>query len=270
MARSRNIKPGFFINEDLAECGIDGQMLFAGLWCWADREGRLEDRPKRLKAQILPFHDGIDVDALLTCLHEQKLIVRYHAEENSYIQIVNFKKHQNPHQNETPSTIPAPENTGALSDMSDHGPKSSDTNRARSLILDPREEPNNISSVPTETEQQTSLIDVPIFITIPLKKTGKSFSVDYDQLSSWKAAYPNLDVEQQLRNLQQWNINNPTKRKTERGIGKHITGWLSREASKAQGKRPAGQSAVDAVEAANREKGTKGANTIQGESTRVE
>ena len=39
MSRSRNIKPGFFKNEHLAECQPLARLLFIGLWTLADREG---------------------------------------------------------------------------------------------------------------------------------------------------------------------------------------------------------------------------------------
>ena len=106
MARSRNIKPGFFLNDDLAECDPLARLLFAGLWCIADREGRLEDRPKRIKIEVLPY-DNCDVDELLNQLAKQGFILRYEVGGNRYIQIVNFLKHQNPHKNEVKSVIPA-------------------------------------------------------------------------------------------------------------------------------------------------------------------
>lgn len=107
MARSRNIKPGFFLNDKLAECDPLARLLFAGLWCIADREGRLEDRPKRIKAEILPY-DNCDVDALLNQLAKYGFIIRYEVDDNRYIQIINFLKHQNPHIKEAPSIIPPP------------------------------------------------------------------------------------------------------------------------------------------------------------------
>ena len=64
MARSRNIKPGFSRNEDLAECSVWARLCFALLPTLADREGRLEDRPKRIKGDLFPF-DNVDVDPLL-------------------------------------------------------------------------------------------------------------------------------------------------------------------------------------------------------------
>ena len=54
MARARNIKPAFFKNETLVELPVETRLLFIGLWTLADREGRLEDRPKRIKMEIYP------------------------------------------------------------------------------------------------------------------------------------------------------------------------------------------------------------------------
>lgn len=105
MARARNIKPGFFLNDKLAECDISTRLLFIGLWCIADREGRLKDRPKRIKAEVFPY-DDIDVEPLLGQLQENGFIIRYSVDEHEYIQVVNFNKHQNPHVKEAESTLP--------------------------------------------------------------------------------------------------------------------------------------------------------------------
>ena len=105
--RSRNIKPGFFKNDSLAELDFAGRLLFIGLWGLADRAGRLEDRPKKVKAEIFPY-DEVDVDRFLNELARRNFILRYEAAGGRYIQIVNFDKHQNPHPRETASNIPAP------------------------------------------------------------------------------------------------------------------------------------------------------------------
>lgn len=112
MSRSRNIKPGFFKNDLLAECNPLARILFAGLWCEADREGRLEDRPKRLKAEYLAY-DECDIDELLNQLAARGFIVRYVIEGANYITVPEFLKHQNPHCKEQASRIPAPEKHGA-------------------------------------------------------------------------------------------------------------------------------------------------------------
>lgn len=103
--RTRQLDPGFFLNEDLGECSAHARLMFSGLWCWADRRGRLEDRPKRLRAEILPY-DSVDGDALLRELAEHGLIERYEVEGLKVIQVVNFERFQNPHPNETESVLP--------------------------------------------------------------------------------------------------------------------------------------------------------------------
>lgn len=107
MARARNIKPGFFKNEDLAECSPWARLCFAGLWVLADREGRLEDRPKRIKGELFPF-DAVEVDPLLEELVRFGFIARYDAGSIKAIQILEFKKHQTPHYSEKASVINPP------------------------------------------------------------------------------------------------------------------------------------------------------------------
>lgn len=107
MPRIRSIKPDFFMHEGLAELSPLHRLLFIGLWTQADRAGRLEDRPKRLKASLLPWED-CDLDALLEDLHVAGFILRYELEGAGYIQIPSFERHQKPHVKEAVSTIPAP------------------------------------------------------------------------------------------------------------------------------------------------------------------
>src|SRR5690606_18884403 len=128
MARARNIKPSFFANDDLADIHPLGRLLFIGLWTLADREGRLEDRPRRIKAEVLPY-DDCDVDGLLDDLQKHGFIQRYEVGGERFIQVVNFKKHQNPHVKESASSIPAPDEHHA-SPVQDKGKEQPEPERA--------------------------------------------------------------------------------------------------------------------------------------------
>lgn len=108
MARARNIKPGFCTNEDLAECSFEARLCFALLPMLADREGRMEDRPKRIKGELFRF-DSLDVDPLLVELERHGFILRYEVNGLGLIQILAFAKHQNPHHREPESTLPPPQ-----------------------------------------------------------------------------------------------------------------------------------------------------------------
>ncbi len=106
--RARNLKPGFFKNEDLATIDPLGRILFEGLWCMADRKGKLEDRPQRIKVEILPY-DNCDIEQLLDALNNKHFINRYSVSGSNFIEILNFLKHQTPHWQERDSILPSPD-----------------------------------------------------------------------------------------------------------------------------------------------------------------
>jgi hypothetical protein len=108
VARARNIKPGFFKNEFLAEMDPATRLLFIGLWTLADREGRLEDRPMRVRAELFAFDVGMDINPMLDRLAGAGFLIRYEVKGKRFIQIENFTKHQQPHYKEVASEIPPP------------------------------------------------------------------------------------------------------------------------------------------------------------------
>lgn len=116
MARARNIKPGFFKNYDLADLGPHAQLLFAGLWCLADKEGRLKDQPRLIKAEIFPYYE-VDVNGELTKLERLAFIDRYEVDGMAIIQVANFVEHQSPHHTEKASTLPCKDEKQAAKPM---------------------------------------------------------------------------------------------------------------------------------------------------------
>ena len=105
MARARLIKPGFFTNEALVQLLFEIRLLFIGLWTLADRNGRLEDCPIRLKMELFPA-DNVDVEDALAQLEELRFIHRYETTAGvRCIHIANFRKHQSPHPREAISVL---------------------------------------------------------------------------------------------------------------------------------------------------------------------
>src|SRR5262245_30405038 len=137
MGRTRSIKPGFFINEELAELPCEARLLFIGLWTIADREGRLEDRPRKIKAEVFPY-DDCDVDGLLGLLEGKDFVNRYRVDGQSYIEIRNFVKHQKPHPKEAPSNVPAPRD-----DAGESAYLKGSANRPQSARRDGNQDANN-------------------------------------------------------------------------------------------------------------------------------
>jgi len=131
--RSRNIKPGYFKNECLADCDPLARILFAGLWCLADREGRFEWRPKRIKVEILPY-DKCEIDKLLGQLVKCGFIHYYSVNGSEYGFIPTFNHHQSPHPKDAPSKIPKPQDK--LDSQELHGNSSNSPMNLESLNLE--------------------------------------------------------------------------------------------------------------------------------------
>lgn len=107
MARIRNIKPEFFMNDELADLEPVTRLFYIGLWTQADREGRMKYRPKRLKAILMPY-DDCEIESMVASLTETEHVLVYEVAGKQYLQVQNFSHHQSPNVKEQPSTIPAP------------------------------------------------------------------------------------------------------------------------------------------------------------------
>lgn len=188
MARARNIKPGFFVNDDLADCPPLARLMFIGLWTLADAEGRLKDKPNQIKAQTLPY-DDCDPDALLISLEQSGFIQRYTGLGQPTIQVVNFDIHQNPHINEKKKgskfvryedrdkEVEENQRLKEKSRIIEINPDKYDTNRDESLLLNP-DSLNPLTesgSMKEETLMSSKLDAAKNILEFLNRKTGKGF-----------------------------------------------------------------------------------------------
>lgn len=107
MARIRTIKPEFFTSEDIVELSPMARLLYISTWCEADKEGRLQWKPRTLKLRYFPA-DDINIVELCDELISAGLIVLY-GEGLAYIP--SFSKHQHVNPRESLSELPAPPGT---------------------------------------------------------------------------------------------------------------------------------------------------------------
>ena len=71
----------------------------------------------------------------------------------------------------------------------------------------------------------------PVKIAIPTTSKGAAgeYPVTDADIAEWHEAYPAVAIMQELREMRQWVISNPSKRKTPRGARAFITRWLAKE-----------------------------------------
>lgn len=105
MARIRTIKPEFFTSDDICSLSPLARLLYIGLWCEADREGRFTWAPRMFKRRYLP-DDECDIEAVAKELLGRDL-VRLYGDELAFIPT--FAEHQRVNPREMPSVLPTPD-----------------------------------------------------------------------------------------------------------------------------------------------------------------
>lgn len=241
--RARNIKPSFFMNEELAELDAGCRLLFIGLWCLADREGLLKYRPKRIWAELFPYNQTFE-PLVAPWLHKLMALdflgFWYDKHDNVVlIEILNFSKHQRPHQREKASEL-KPLTDGLRLGVSKDSPRCPDTG-----YLIPDTGYLNTSCPELEessTEPDATLSPKPNpLLSIPLNKRNTFFDIFQEDVDEWQDTFPGVDVIASLKKARQWSVDNPNRRKTKSGIRRHLSTWLDREQNQAKSHvRPAG------------------------------
>lgn len=206
MARTRSIKPKLAKNERLADMGPHAQFLFAMLPTLADREGRLEDRPRYIKAEVFPYYE-VDVDGVLADLArvddlpdgEHPFIRRYSVGGRKFIEIVKFSDHQSPHHKEESSQIPPPievaeqEATTSQSSINhDSGARQPEVKpqyvykvQDKGGVGEKRFKPPSINDVTEYCSERKNTIDPQQFID---HYTSNGWKVGKNPMRDWKAA----------------------------------------------------------------------------------
>lgn len=211
MPRIRSLKIGFFHNEQLCELSFGHRLLFEGLWLLADREGRLEDRPKRIKAELFPY-DDLNVDSYLSDLAHAGFLVRYTSGGIPAIAIRNFAKHQRPNNKEAPSVIPAPNGQ--------HEKEQGEWDLENGILG-----MGNGNGGSTTASVEPAL---PAVLTFPTVGPVAIWCLTEAQIVKWRELFPALDVLGECRKAWAWCDANPTRRKTAAGMSRFLVRWLSR------------------------------------------
>jgi hypothetical protein len=242
--RIRTIKPDFFLSESLhdaeTETGLPIRIAFAGLWCAADREGRFEWRPRRLKTQILPY-DGCDFSHVLDTLATRGALVKYTINGQDFGWIPGFTKHQVINNREKDSELPEPPEA-ALQAALTRAPHVEHTSATPAKEKKAEGKGREGKGIEEEEEEEEETEPAEILMTFPCdgpKPSWKFTNLHRDRLAK---AYPSIDIEDQARQALAWVDANPTKRKTANGMPRFINGWIARAQNSGHG-RPANGSA---------------------------
>lgn len=233
MARTRNIKPAFFQDDKLAEehCSFE-RLLLIGLSTIADFKGCLENRPKKIKAAILPY-DDINIIRLLDGLTPD--YIRFYTEQGqSYIKILAFEDDQHPHNNEIKAGSEIPDYNEQcdlfLNQPIDKDNKNKRTEKGRpDPDLIGSSMPLTLKPYPSNLKPQTST---------PKQVFGGSLLIVFeDEALRLKEKYPLLNLEELLPEADKFFV----KEKAVGDLSARLDGFLGHR----ELKRKEGQDMLD-------------------------
>lgn len=91
---------------------------------------------------------------------------------------------------------------------------------------------------PEMDDSAAPLALAPSVIALPTNRfhsSGEEFGFSQSILDDYSETFPAVDIPQQFRQMRQWLIDNPERRKTLGGMTKFVNRWLSKEQDKGNG-----------------------------------
>lgn len=243
MANRRMFSKDVVETDKFLNMPLTSQALYFHLGMEADDDGFIAS-PKKIQRSI-GCSEG-DLQILASCgfiiPFESGVVVLTHWKQNNYIQADRYRKTIHTEEAELLQVNNGVYHldTACIQSVSDPYPQvrlgkdrlelgkdSIDINSSERLTV------YNADTGEKEPEKQNKAEEKFTPSGYKIILTDKSFyEIPLEKLDFWKESYPAVDVEQEIRNMAAWADANPVKRKTQKGIIRFITNWLSRKQDK--------------------------------------
>lgn len=240
MARIRSCHPEQWTDDDFVICSPLARLLALGVRNQADDNSIFEWNPVKLKMRVLPA-DNCDVAALLEELAGANQVWRFTVRGATFGMIRNFQRFQRPKYPTFQYPVPSEPLPNGYALSGSYSGSGGGIGKAEGEVLGKssgKPAAGESSGEERREEHQrapelalvapAAAPSAPPFVLIPLKD-GSEYPVTQGQVAEWKAAFPAVDIEQELREMRAWSLANEPKRKTRRGVERFVVGWLSKE-----------------------------------------
>ncbi len=223
MANRRMFSLDVVDTDKFLEMPISTQALYFHLGMRADDDGFVSS-PKRITSLVGASPDDLKllVAKGFIIAFQNGVIVICHWRQNNYVRCDRYTKSIHVDEMNSLSLENGIYCIGIPDDIPNDIPTvSTDKIRIDKSRLDKSRADNIICSEPDKSAPNQSGILI-------ILNDKSYYDVPLEKITMWKATYPAVDVEQELRKMGAWCDSNPTRRKTKRGIEKFINNWLSR------------------------------------------
>lgn len=216
---NRILREGILTSHRVDSLSESAELFYRRLMSRLDDHGRCEAHPELLRTSCYPLRvDKVKAKQIVAWLGECEkagLLVTYKAFGKSFIQAIDWRQ-----QARSESKCPAP-----------------DEQLLRRCTADAHLVVGGgvVEDVGEIAVSALALPAAEVVCNIPLND-GTEFGVRKELAQELEKLYPKVDVPQTLNEIRGWNLANPQKRKTKRGVVSHINAWMSKEQNRgAQG-----------------------------------
>ena len=232
---NRILKESICSSDTVDELSWFEEVFFYRLIVNCDDYGRTDARPAILKANLFPLKDitAKNIENALCKLSAVGLVYRYIVNDKPYLQLVTWEKYQQVRTKK--SKYPSPDegisyDENAKRDIKCNQKKSnapiiqSNTTQSesKSEYKNESEYNNEHGAVGTASEPEQQ------FVISLMLNDNSLYGIKQEMIVHWSELYPAVDILQELKKMKGWLEANPNKRKTNRGIMRFITNWLSK------------------------------------------
>jgi hypothetical protein len=200
------IKVDFWSDEKIGSVSLIGRLLFIGSWTLADDSGVCRAHPMFLKNQLFPYDEKItkqNIENALNELAESGLVSYIDSQDETYIYINNFNKHQ------------------LIGRPSDHRFIEVEADDYTALIE------HSLSNHCTLKRKVKVKVKVNVKENINRVKS-ECLKIWNETLSRNSAKYPGIDYDLQRDLILQWISDTPKKSLKKSNWNLFIQNWLSR------------------------------------------
>ncbi len=224
MARIRTVKPDFWTDEDLATVCETARLVAIGLLNLADDEGYFNANPRLIECSLFPLTEpSVSIHECLKQLVDIGYIrLNEHSNGKTFGFITNFLKHQKVNR-PTPSKIKDLFLCCEAS-LNTHGSLTVGKERKG------KEQGKEITASAAAENSPVVSSRVSSSIGLPLQGDG-CFAVKPEQIARLYELYPDLDCEQELRNMIGWFDCDPARLKPRTAIQSFINSWMANRQS---------------------------------------
>lgn len=216
---NRILREGILSSARVDALSVAAELFYRRLHSKVDDYGRHESHPELLRTACYPLRvDKVKARHVVAWLAECEksgLLVTYKVGSKTYLQLLDWRQ-----QMRSPSRCPAPDEQLIRKCLAD-------AHLVVGVVVGVSED-EGVDEIASSAKAPSAAVNGNAVAYIPLND-GAEWGVSKDFVAELEKLFPAVNVPQTLNEIRAWNMANPQRRKTARGIKHHVTQWMARE-----------------------------------------